>query len=272
MKPVVFLTLFALFYLTSCQRSGEENTVTPDNFTQFQTLIQQNTRLQTALSFIIQLTADVMEKAKVNGRISAETGEIPTCAHLQTDLKNKTLTVDFAGGCNSPYGTLKGSVTIQYTGGFGQTGASVIVRINNFAVGDIALNGTLELNDFKKTGVNLLEYNLKLTDLTALYQNKVFKTTMEMGQSWKNFQTVSANDDEINTSLKGTYVIDELTYDVETTANLLVKGTCSDNVAVSGLLKMTAKGITATLDYGAGNCDTVGTLTVGGQSKTVELR
>lgn len=272
MKPFVLVASFVLFFFTSCKQTTEENAVEPDEFTSFQTLIQQNTRLQTALGALIQFTTDIMDKAKVNGRISAETGEVPTCATIQPDLKNKTLTVDFSGGCSSPYGTVKGSITISYTGAFGQSGSSVTVRMNNFSVGEFALNGTVGLTDFKKTGANLLEYKVILTDVTAVYQGAVLRTAMEMRQSWKNYQTTSSSDDEIITSLKGNYVIDDLNYDVETTANLVVKGACSSNVAVSGVMKMVAKGVTAVVDYGAGNCDLMGTLTVGNQSKTIDLR
>ena len=64
----------------------------------------------------------------------------------------------------------------------------------------------------------------------------------------------------------------DLNYDVETTTNLIIKGACSTNVAVSGVMKIGTKGMTGVLDYGTGSCDMVGTLTVGSQSKTVELR
>lgn len=272
MKSFVLVASFVLISITSCRQTKEEIAVQPDEFTAFQTLIQQNTRLQTALGALIQFINDSMDKAKVNGRISAEMGDLPTCASIQPDLKNKTLTIDFSSGCGSPYGTIKGSITISYTGAFGQSGASVTVKMNNFAVGDFALNGTVGLTDFKKTGVNLLEYKVKLTDVTAVYQGAALRTAMDMGQSWKNYQTTNSGDDEIVTSLKGNYVIDDLNYDVETTTSLVVKGACSSNVAVSGVMKMAAKGVTAVLDYGSGNCDLMGTLTVGNQSKTVDLR
>lgn len=272
MKSFVSVASFVLIFFTSCKQTTEENAVEPDEFTSFRALIQQNTRLQTALGALIQFTNDIMDKAKVNGRISAETGEVPTCATIQPDLKSKTLTVDFSGGCSSPYGTVKGSITISYTGAFGQSGASVTVRMNNFAVGDFALSGTVGMTDFKKTGTNLLEYKVKLTEVSAVYQGAALRTTMDMGQSWKNYQTTSSGDDEIVTSLKGNYFIDDLNYDVETTTNLLVKGTCSSNVAESGIMKMVAKGMTAVLDYGVGNCDLIGTLTIGNQSKSIDLR
>ena len=198
--------------------------------------------------------------------------KIDLISNIDPDLKNKTIIVDFSNGCGSPYGTIKGSIKVSYTGGFGQSGASINIRMDNFGVGDIALNGTVGLNDFKKTGVNLLEYKVKITDLTAVYQGSSLRATMEMGQSWKNFQTTNTNDDEVVTSLKGNYFVSDLNYDVETTTNLLTKGACSANVAVSGIMKIVMKEVTGVLDYGTGNCDMVGMLTVGNQSKTVELR
>lgn len=271
MKRFSIAAIFAATLLTSCNRT-EEIKIESDDFAQFQTLIQQNTRIQSAIQALIQMTNDIMDKSKANGRVSAEMGELPTCANIQPDLKNKTISVDFSSGCNSPYGSIKGSITVSYTGAFGQSGTSINVRMNNFAVGDVALNGTVGLNDFKKTGVNLLEYKVKVTDLTASYQGSNFRTTMEMGQSWKNFQTTNTNDDEVIVSLKGGYFVSDLSYDVETTTNLLIKGACSTNVAVSGVMKIVAKGLMGVLDYGTGSCDMVGTLTVGSQSKTVELR
>lgn len=271
MKRLSIAAIFAATLLTSCSRT-EETKVEPDDFTQFQTLVQQNTRIQSILQALIQLTNDIMDKTKANGKISAEMGEVPTCASLQPDLKNKTITVDFSNDCNSPYGSIKGSVTLSYTGAFGQTGSLITIKMNQFAVGDMALSGMVGLSDFKKIGVNLLEYKVKVTDLTAVYQGNSLKTTMELVQSWKNFQTTNTNDDEVSTLLRGNYFVNDLNYDIETTANLLIKGVCSSSVAVSGVMKMISKGITGILNYGTGTCDTVGTLTVGSQSKTIELR
>jgi hypothetical protein len=272
MKRFSIAAIFAAtFLLSSCQRTEEAN-IEPDDFAQFQTLIQQNTRIQSAIQALIQMTNDIMDKSKANGRVSAEMGELPTCANIDPDLKNKIIIVDFSNGCGSPYGTIKGSITVNYTGAFGQSGASINIRMNNFAVGGMALNGTVGINDFKKTGINLLEYKVKLTDLTTAYEGSSLRTTMEMGQSWKNFQTTNSNDDEVITSLKGSYFVNDLSYDVETTTNLLMKGACSTNVAVSGIMKIALKDMSGVLDYGTGSCDMVGTLTVGGQSKPVELR
>lgn len=271
MKSISIIAICAITLLTSCSRT-QETKVEPDNLTQFQTLVQQNTRIQETLQALIQLTNDIMDKAKANGRTSAEMGEVPICANIQPDLKNKTISIDFSNGCSSTYGSIKGSITISYTGSFGQSGSAITIKMNNFAVGDMALNGTVGLSDFKKVSVNLLEYKVKATDLTAVYQGSSLKTTMELVQSWKNFQTATTNDDEIMSYLKGNYVVSDLNYDIETTTNLLIKGACSSSVAVSGIMKMISKGMTGILDYGTGACDTVGTLTVGGQSKTVALR
>lgn len=271
MKCFIFSFCSAFVLFSSCQTPKEEPVV-PDDFSQIQQITQQATRVQTAIQALVQFTLDIMDKAKVNGRVSAETGDVPSCASIQADLKTKTIAVDFGSGCETPYGTIKGSVLISYSAPFGQAGASISLKMSNFSAGGTTLNGTVALTEFKKTSPNQLDYKIKMTDVDIAYQSTSFRTAMDMAQSWKNYQTTASSDDEIMTSLKGNYVTGDVIYTVETTTGLLVKGACANNVAVSGIMKISLKGIASTLDYGPGTCDSIGALTVGNQTKTIELR
>lgn len=266
------LFLFPVTVLLSACQSTKENAVVPDDFSQIQQISQQTVRVQTAVQALVQFTLDIMDKAKANGRVSAETGEVPSCANIQADLKAKTISVDFGSGCETLYGVVKGVIMISYTAPFGQSGASISLKMNGFSTGGTVLSGTIALTDFKKTSFNQLDYKIKMTDVNVAYQSSSFRTTMEMTQSWKNYQTTTSGDDEIVTSMTGNYTLADVVYTVETAANLLVKGSCANHVAVSGILKISLKGIASTLDYGNGTCDTIGTLTVGSRTETIELR
>lgn len=271
MKRLSIAALLAATLFTSCNKIDSVTVQPSVDFSQMEKAMKQNTQVQASLQNVSRLVNDIMDKAKVNGR-AADGGNVPTCANIQTDTKNKSITVDFGNGCSGAYGTVKGVISISYSGAFGQTGTTITVKMTNLTMGDVSMNGTISLSDFKLNPANTLEYKINVNSLNVVTPTGSVTTSVAMAQTWKNFLSPSTSDDELLTSLNGSFKAGDLDYAVETTTSMLTKGSCETNVPVSGVVKLSAAGVSGVLDYGSGTCDTVGILTVGGQSKSIELK
>lgn len=271
MKRFSIAALLTATLLTSCNKIDSVNIQPTVDFSQMEKAMQQNTKVQASLQNVTKMVNDIMDRAKVNGR-TIENNQVPTCATIQADAKIKTISVDFGAGCTSPYGTVKGSLTIVYSGTFGQTGATITVKMNNLTLGDVTMNGTFAVADFKLNAANTLDYKINVTALSVTTSSSSVTTTVALAQTWKNFLTPATSDDEISTLMTGSFKSGEVDYSVETTSAMITKGSCETNVPVSGVVKLSSNNVTGTLDYGLGMCDTEGTLTVAGQSKTIQLK
>ncbi len=201
---------------------------------------------------------------------------LPSCLIVTPDPGNKTVKLDFGSGCTMNGFTFKGSCIISYSGNFGQEGSSISALFSNLGVNDVTLNGKIEFKDFIKKGTQV-EYRLVTTNLTLLQGGKTYVFNIDLKQNWKSgYNTTTTTDNEISTEVSGSYKdAGGATYALTTTTALLTLGSCTAlayPVPLAGILDMVPNnGPKISVDFGAGNCDSLVKVTTAGKSKEVDL-
>ena len=186
----------------------------------------------------------------------------------------KTVTVDYGTtGCTGLSGyTHKGKIVYTITSKFLTTGATITATFQNFSVNDYKIEGTYSItNNGSANGWNLTD---QLNGGKVTYPDGVTWYTKSGTRTW--VQTTGAAtptnllDDEYDITGSGTIASsagNTLTGTTNTPLHRLA--TCRNTV--SGKLDLLYNNVAAQLDYGAGTCDAVATLTIGSKNYTVTL-
>lgn len=271
-KTILLLSITTLF---SCQKA-EEITPTTDQQAAAKAqvekmipIIKNQVQGQEAIQQIIAIIQELKGKYLPNGRISSENSvqsEIPSCAKVTPDLKNKMISVDFGtSGCKTPSGqTISGKLTLSI--------ASQVVKaqMENLSVNGTSLNGTLEVGGLYSKGSNP-EITANATNLTVTADGKSSTFTMAMKMKWNaGFATYeNKSDDDISYSVNGNMSVSEGTFDITTSKDVHYKGSC--DYMLAGIMEF-KKGTESTkIDFGNDTCDDKATISAGGYSKEVDL-
>lgn len=273
MKNIIYLlsvcTLFTISF-SSCEKTADLSTDNlPDD-------VINQVKSFTSANGNLSITMDMITTAVSQSEFN---GELPTCAKISPDLTNKTLKIDFGSGCIvSNAATLSGVIAISYTGKLGQAGSTAKVVFVNFSVNQNAIDGIIELRDFGKgLNGNQLEYKAILTNLKITQSGKTSTFNAELQQSFKSgLNTSDLNDNVISTTIAGNYSDNTgESFDISTQTAMLILGSCkiaTYPIPVSGVVVLTPKkGAKISIDFGAGNCDSVAKITSGTVTKEINL-
>jgi hypothetical protein len=232
-------------------------------------VIQTQVKGQQAIQQMIAMISELKAKYLPNGRVSAETsttGEIPTCAKVSADAKNKTITVDFGtSGCKTPSGqAVSGQMVISI--------ANQIIKtdMKNITIDATSLNGVLELSGMfsKSTSPDI---TATATNLQVISGGKSSTFNMDLKMKWNAGFTTYDNktDDDINYSINGNMVVSEGTFDVLTSKDIHQKGSCQ--YIMAGIIEFKKGTETTKIDFGNDICDDKATVSVGTYTKEVDL-
>lgn len=271
-KTISILSIFTVF---SCQKA-EEVTPTTDQQAAAKAqvekmipVIKNQVQGQEAIQQIIAIVQELKGKYLPNGRISNESttqSEIPSCAKVTPDLKNKTIAVDFGtSGCKTPSGqTISGKLILSIANQVVKT------QMENLSVDGTSLSGSLEVGGLYSKGSNP-EITANASNLTIVTDGKSSTFTMAMKMKWNaGFVTYdNKSDDDISMSINGNMSVSEGTFDITTSKDVHYKGSCSYMLA--GIMEF-KKGTESTkIDFGNDTCDDKATISAGGYSKEVDL-
>jgi len=192
---------FSFIGLLSCDKAGEVAPNTDPQIalkTQFEKIlpvIQQQVEGQKAIQQMVTMIQEMKGIHFPNGRISAEMalqGEIPTCAQMTTDLKNKTMVIDFGtGSCKTPSGQpISGKFTMSITNQI------IKVQMDNLRLEGVSLNGMLELSGIYSKSANP-EVTATATNLQVVLNAKNSTFTITMRMKWNvGFSTFDKKSDD----------------------------------------------------------------------------
>ena len=186
----------------------------------------------------------------------------------------KTVTLDFGTGCTSWYGvTRSGVITYVFSGKFKTPGTTVTATFSNYKVNGYKVEGSYSIMNSSSISAGIV-FNSSVTNGKVTYPNgttwysysgtKTVKQTGGLLSSNFNDYVFAITGAHSYASYTGKTLTDSIT-------TPLVKQAVCKNI-VSGVVAFTYNGtVKGTLDYGGGTCDSLATLTIGTQSRTIGL-
>lgn len=223
----------------------------------------------------------------VAGRVSAANREITipndlrfSCATVtvsllegNTELTPKgTILIDFGNGCEGPGGVVRsGQIEITFNGRRFQSGATLTIKLLTYFVNGIHLEGTRVLTNITPNNEAYPKFSVVLTDGKATWPDatEAFREH-SFTREWRKNVDRTLDEVHVTGSASGTNRRGRA-YTMEIIGTLVYKRGCP--IAVKGVKEFTnvENGQVITIDYGNGECDNVITITVDGNSRSVNV-
>jgi hypothetical protein len=230
----------------------------------------------------------------VFGRFSQSNGrpdgvDTLTCVKVSITLLNAParfpmkIVIDFGTGCVGRDGhTRSGKIIAEYSGKLTEPGNSATTRFDGFKFDSISVQGTHKITNTTASGSNQRQFTIDVTDAKLTKPNgnySMWTSTRVITQTEGNGTPLYPLDDifKVSGSAHGQVKHGDLIYawKSEITEPLIKKFTC--HWISKGIIKVRRETLAtnsqwvATLDYGAGDCDFLATLTINGTSHQIQL-
>lgn len=189
------------------------------------------------------------------------------------------IVLDFGEGCTGPLGNVrKGKIIITFVGRRFMPGSTIVTTFDGYSINDIALDGVRTLTNISGSTNEAPKCRVQLEDGLAVWPDGT-EATREHCYVREWFRASNpVNDelrvdqcDDVDNAASGTNRRGRA-YTMKIVERLIYKRGCP--IAVSGIKEFTdvASGKVITVDYGDGSCDRIITVTVGGQSRSFEVK
>ena len=260
-KSLFFLALsLSLIVLDSCRKNDNNDSViaTAEDLSANEDYTEQ-----------IDLDADIAVEERGGGTC-------PTVTFAQPEgTWPNTITIDFGAACTRPDGrVLSGILVINQTAEIRTAGAVRTVTHDNFFVDGIKVEGTRTWTNNGKNADGLWSYTKVATDM---------KLTFEDGNttSWSKTRTsvliegggTATHYDDVWSSTGTATGVNRNGKDFTATITTPLIKHADCRWISEGILEFTVGNRTRSLDFGDGNCDRFGTLTLAnGDSYSIRLR
>jgi len=197
--------------------------------------------------------------------------------HNDSTYWPKTVTIDFgSAGCEGPFGNIrKGKIIINISNRYLKQGSVRIVTFEDFYVNDFKVEGTKTIINEGRNDDGFIYFNVELTGgkITTPAGKQI---THEFSKTW----TWIEGDQTPRWRWDDKYLIEGhasginrfgISYTRTITTPLLVAPSC--RWVMSGIAEIQPEDRPLiTLNFGNGECDNVGTITVDGETKEIKLR
>jgi hypothetical protein len=187
----------------------------------------------------------------------------------------KVITVDFGEGCTGLHGNVrKGKIIIEVTGPRREAGSIRTITFENYYFNDIRVEGTKVVENMGYNENQNMVFSVILTGgKLTLPDGKFIERSFQHQREWTSgILTKNIWDDEyLITGTASGKTLNGAAYTNTITSALHWKRVCF--FIVSGVLSIEREGKKdVEVDYGAGDCDAVAVVTIGGESKEITLR
>jgi hypothetical protein len=289
-KTSAFATMVALGVLLSCQET-EEIVTTPEAIYAIE---------ETATDAFYQDADDLTSLVILNtsqtapgGRLSATSAKpndnrfcdntviTVTLAEGSTvEIPKGNIVIDFGTGCTDALGNVrKGKIKIQFEGRRFQVDSKLIITFDGYSINQVSLAGTRTLTNITGSSEDNPTFKIELVGGSASWPDGTNATRVHCFiREWDRGALDVLTDDQLLVSQCPDAEVAAsgknrrgINYEMVIESPLVYKRGCP--IAVSGVKVFTnlATGQEMTIDYGTGTCDRMVTITVNGQSKTVEV-
>lgn len=194
---------------------------------------------------------------------------------IDTTVNPKTITIDFGTtNCTCADGkNRRGIINITYTGHYRDSGTVITHSFTNYFVNNNQILGTKTVTNMGHNQSNQLYFNVSVNGSVIKANGGTITWTSNRVRTWIAGESTVLNwlDDVYHISGSGNGTSANGTqFAVTITQPLRIELSCPR--IVSGKVDITPAGKpTRTLDYGAGACDNIATVTVNGNTYTITL-
>jgi hypothetical protein len=183
----------------------------------------------------------------------------------------RQIIITYLRDCSTHHHDKSGRVIINLSDTITNAGAVQTVEYQDFYIDSIKvdLNATLKNLGQNSDGNWVIEKTYEQT-ITKGDEVAVRKSTDT--QEWlSGFTTADKSDDSYYLSGSGSIVVnDTAKFSRVITTPLLYQASC--DYIVSGVVELTRNGVTSTIDYGDGTCDSTATITTNGTTEEINLK
>jgi hypothetical protein len=229
----------------------------------------------------------IADEAEQSGTISLKVDDFMgitagNCAVVSKDSTSiqgtKRITVDFGSGCQGFDGrTRKGKVLVTYTGRYKDSGTVITINFDGYSVNDnLVDNSSVKtVTNSTQQGGNL-KWNVVVSGKVTLANGKgvVVWTANRMRELIAGSTSPQLNDDIylITGSSSGTTATNK-SFTANITSPLRKDFSCvaGKRGFTAGTIDINVAGKLRVLDFGAGACDNVFTITINGKTYTISL-
>jgi hypothetical protein len=266
---IATVALLSAFVLGSCEKDDDSDA------TQAQASVTMAADDEIVTSAFDEATTDSDDAENVTFTKKGGSQTFQGCASISRTIEgnSKILVIDFGSeGCTSPRGHVKkGKIILTLTGVHFTTGFTKTIEFQNFYMDGNLIEGKRTIST-TLTGLTLSQRvviengRVTLTDGVVISFEEDKTRTLTQGL----LTPTDFSDDvwEITGSSSGVNY-NQVAYSMMITKPIVRNASCK--FAVSGTKVFTAKGHTATLDYGNGTCDKIATVTSGNLTKEIEI-
>ncbi len=278
--PFVFIAvlMIAMTFLFSCSKDfmATDTTAAADN------AIVENESGKVVAA--VNAVAEAYGIGKPDGmQETMEDSSFAPCAVITIDTINslKTITIDFGPvpcqciNWDNKY--RQGKITATWSGGYHMAGTVITVSTSDYFVGNSAT--TMNKHDYLKTitneGMNAngnIHFSISVTDaLVTLYTGETISWQSNRDREWVAGSTTKEFFDDVYLITGGAYGIDRNGNSFTVTILQPLKLQFCPWI-VSGIVEISHDNFPVkTLDYGTGECDDKATVTINGNSFTINL-
>ncbi len=272
-SALVFAASAVLF--TGCRREEEDNDTSASS---------DNALAESTFNDITNIADEAGKTGSLsNYRLGDDQGILSACAVVTIDSlissDQDTITVDFgATNCTGNDGrNRRGKIIIYYTGNYRDVGATHTITFDNYFVNDNQVLGTKTVVNNGPNGSGNTVFSINVNGQLILANNAgTISWNSQRQREWLAGESTTAwNDDmySITGSGSGTGT-DGHSYTVNITSPLIRNMAlgCRRHF-VQGTLELTPDNKPMrTVDFGAGACDDVATVTINNRTYTIRLR
>jgi hypothetical protein len=279
-KLLLIFTFLSTFFF-SCKKDEKvdnQTTATQDNS------IAQN--LFQDIKKVVEEAANDEGASNTNKKAGYSFGNCATVsitpAWSDTATWPKVMTIDFGtANCTDNYGTnRRGKLIVTLSDKYINQGSVLSIQPQNYYVNDYLVEGSKSLTNNGRNSANNLNWTVQVSNGKITYPNgKVATWQSTRNNEWVSGESTTLFTDGIAGICDDEYLItgnasgvntDGLSYTVNITSPLKAKVCC--RWIVSGSLDVIPDGLlTRSIDFGAGNCDALVTLTINGNSFSFPL-
>ena len=277
----LLLGIFALGLFSACEEESTLDPSSPLSFDEGIELSLDEADMEGTFEEIEEIALGVEEEAILgpDRRVAAPPINLWACASIDRDTANRVITVDFGEGCEGTDGRVrKGKIVISYNEKvrLHVPGASRTTEFVDFFVDDVLVGGKRTLANLMDSPEDFIRFQNTLEGGKLTFPDGSSATrSYTRTRTWLRGNNPRQDEFEITGSASGT-TREGNTYSMEITSPLIYKRNCRSSrvfIAVEGSKTVErSEKEEVQIDYGSGDCDSIITLTVGDETREVDVR
>jgi hypothetical protein len=216
-------------------------------------------------------------KPEGDHRFNCATVTFEFASDNSTTTPHGYITINFGTGCTDLKGNVrKGIIKVEFIGKRFLPNSKIITTFQEYSINGIKIEGTRTVTNITGSNESAPKFSIVVVGGKATWPDGSFATReVNRTREWIRGANPMLDQWIVNGTAAGTNRNGKI-YQMEITKALVFKRECAINskvfMPVEGTKKLTVEsGKVITIDYGSGECDKTVTVTINGQSKTVDV-